>query len=68
MSIQLKIRLAGDAYRNESPRTAIALLREAADMIEAYLPRETTKIDAIDADGWADHMRSMVDDFPEERW
>lgn len=59
MSIQLKIGLAGDAYRNGSPRLAIALLREAADMIQAYLPRE---ISEEDENGLKEHQESRVDD------
>lgn len=35
---------------------------------DADLLAEAAEQDAIDADGWADHMRSMVEDFPEERW
>lgn len=60
MSIQLKMGLAIDAYKAGSPRTAITLLREAADLIE----KEADDWGAyrFDADGMKEHQESRVDD------
>lgn len=60
MSIQLKMGLAIDAYKGGSPRLAVSLLREAADLIE----KEADLWDAyrFDADGLKEHQESRADD------
>jgi len=65
MTIIETINLALETYKAGSVHNAAALLRQAADMIEAE--DAVVRAAAQDADGWADHMRLVSQDIgPEE--